>query len=155
MKLTANFTLDELIKSQVAERKGINNNPSPEQIENLKALAVNILQPIRSHYNEPLQISSGFRCAELCIAIGSSINSQHVADDNAAAADFEIWGKDNKEVASFIKSELEFDQLILEFYKEGEKIRAGFTVVILLITIEINVYMLVVVKTVKHNTLLG
>ena len=45
MKLTANFTLDELIKSQVAERKGINNNPSPEQIENLKALAVNILQP--------------------------------------------------------------------------------------------------------------
>ena len=61
MKLTANFTLDELIKSQVAERKGINNNPSPEQIENLKALAVNILQPIRSHYNEPLQISSGFR----------------------------------------------------------------------------------------------
>ena len=120
MKLTANFTLDELIKSQVAERKGINNNPSPEQIENLKALAVNILQPIRSHYNEPLQISSGFRCAELCIAIGSSVNSQHVADDNAAAADFEIWGRDNKEVALFIKSELEFDQLILEFYKEGE-----------------------------------
>ena len=49
MKLTANFTLDELIKSQVAERKCINNNPSPEQIENLKALAVYILQPVRSH----------------------------------------------------------------------------------------------------------
>jgi zinc D-Ala-D-Ala carboxypeptidase len=49
MKLTANISLDELIKSQVAERKGINNNPSPMQIENLKALAVNILQPIRSH----------------------------------------------------------------------------------------------------------
>ena len=47
MKLTANITLDELTKSQVAERKGINNNPSPEQIENLKALAVNVLQPIR------------------------------------------------------------------------------------------------------------
>ena len=120
MKLTANFTLDELIKSQVAERKGINNNPSPEQIENLKALAVNILQPIRSHYNEPLQISSGFRCAELCIAIGSSINSQHVADDNAAAADFEIPGVDNRELAKYIRSELEFDQLILEFYRDNE-----------------------------------
>ena len=120
MKLTANFTLDELIKSQVAERKGINNNPSPEQIENLKALAVNILQPVRSHYNEALQISSGFRCAELCIAIGSSINSQHVADDNAAAADFEIPGVDNRELAKWIRSELEFDQLILEFYRDNE-----------------------------------
>ena len=120
MKLTANITLDELTKSQVAERKGINNNPNPKQIENLKALATNILQPVRSHYDKPLIISSGFRCAELCIAIGSSINSQHVADDNAAAADFEIWGRDNKEVASFIKSELEFEQLILEFYRDNE-----------------------------------
>ena len=52
MKLTANITLDELTKSQTAERKGINNNPSPEQIENLKALAINVLQPIRSHYDK-------------------------------------------------------------------------------------------------------
>ena len=57
MKLTANITLDELTKSQVAERKGINNNPSPEQIENLKALAVNVLQPIRSNFDKPLIIS--------------------------------------------------------------------------------------------------
>ena len=76
MKLTANITLDELTKSQTAERKGINNNPSPEQIENLKALAVNILQPVRSHFDKALIISSGFRCAQLCVEIGSSINSQ-------------------------------------------------------------------------------
>ena len=81
MKLTANITLDELTKSQVAERKCINNNPNPAQIENLKALAVNVLQPIRSHFDKPLIISSGFRCAQLCVEIGSSINSQHVADD--------------------------------------------------------------------------
>ena len=74
MKLSANFTLDELIKSQVAERKGINNNPSPEQIENIKALTTNILQPIRSHFEKPMIISSGFRCAELCIEIGSSVD---------------------------------------------------------------------------------
>ena len=120
MKLTANITLDELTKSQVAERKGINNNPNPKQIENIKALAVNVLQPVRSHFDKPLIISSGFRCAELCVAIGSSVNSQHVADDNAAAADFEIPGVDNRELAKWIRSELEFDQLILEFYKEGE-----------------------------------
>jgi zinc D-Ala-D-Ala carboxypeptidase len=58
MKLTANISLDELIKSQVAERKGINNNPSPKQIDNLKALAVNILQPVRSEFDRPLNHSS-------------------------------------------------------------------------------------------------
>ena len=120
MKLTANITLDELTKSQTAERKGINNNPNPAQIENLKALAVNILQPVRSHYDKPLIISSGFRCAELCIEIGSSVNSQDVADDSASAADFEIPGVDNRALASWIRSELEFDQLILEFYRDNE-----------------------------------
>lgn len=120
MKLTANFSLDELIKSQVAERKGINNNPSPMQIENLKALAVNILQPIRSQFDKPLIISSGFRCAQLCLEIGSSINSEHCADKKSAAADFEIPGVDNKELAEWIKSNLEYNQLILEFYRDGE-----------------------------------
>ena len=120
MKLTANITLDELTKSQIAERKGINNNPNPQQIENLKALAVNILQPVRSHFDKPLIISSGFRTAQLCTEIGSSINSQHVADESAAAAAFEIPGVDNRALALWIKSELEFDQLILEFYKDNE-----------------------------------
>ena len=120
MKLTANITLDELTKSQTAERKGINNNPNPQQIENLKALAVNILQPVRSHFDKPLIISSGFRCAQLCLEIGSSINSQHVADNEAAAADFEIPGVDNRELARWIRDNLEVDQGILEFYKDGE-----------------------------------
>jgi len=120
MKLTANITLDELCKSQVSERKGINNNPNPQQIDNIKALAVNVLQPIRSHFDKPLIISSGFRCAELCIAIGSSVNSQHVADDGAAAADFEIPGVDNLQLAIWIKNNLDIDQGILEFYREGE-----------------------------------
>ena len=120
MKLTANITLDELCKSQVSERKGINNNPNPQQIDNIKALAVNVLQPIRSHFDKPLIISSGFRCAELCIAIGSSVNSQHVADDGAAAADFEIPGVDNLQLAIWIKNNLDIDQGILEFYRERE-----------------------------------
>ena len=120
MKLSANFTLDELIKSDVAERKDINNNPSPEQIENIKALTTNILQPIRSHFDKPLIIRSGFRCAQLNIEIGSSINSEHCADNYSAAADFEIWGIDNEILASWIKGNLEFNQLILELYKKGE-----------------------------------
>ena len=91
----------------------------PAQIENLKALAVNILQPVRSHYDKPLIISSGFRCAQLCTEIGSSITSQHVADEGAAAADLEIPGVDNRELALWVKNELEFDQLILEFYRDN------------------------------------
>ena len=120
MKLSDNFSLTEFTKSQTALRNGIDNTPSEEVIENLKALAVNILQPVRSHYDKPLIISSGFRCAQLCVEIGSSVNSQHVADDNAAAADFEIPGVDNRELATWIRSELEFDQLILEFYRDNE-----------------------------------
>ena len=120
MKLTANITIDELNKSQIAERKGINNNPNPQQIENLKNLAINILQPVRSHFDRPLIISSGFRCAQLCVEIGSKITSQHTAFDGAAAADFEIPGVDNRELALWIKNELEFDQLILEFYRDNE-----------------------------------
>jgi zinc D-Ala-D-Ala carboxypeptidase len=117
MKLSANFELAELIKSQVAERKGIPNNPSPDQIDNLKSLCINVLQPIRSEFDKPVIISSGFRSAELCIAIGSKPTSQHA---EGKAADLEIPGVDNMELAMWIKNNLNFDQLILEFYKDGE-----------------------------------
>jgi hypothetical protein len=117
MKLSANFQLSELVKSQTAERKGISNNPSPDHIDNLKSLCLNVLQPIRSHFDEPVIISSGYRSAELCIAIGSKPTSQH---SEGKAADIEIVNVDNRELAMWIKNNLEFDQLILEFYKEGE-----------------------------------
>ena len=124
MKLTANISLDELIKSQVAERKGINNNPSPMQIENLKALAVNILQPIRSHFDRPLIISSGFRCAQLCIEIGSKITSEHCADNKSAAADFEIPGIDNKVLHSGLRITL-FGIKLFSSSTRRENLRAG------------------------------
>jgi len=54
MKLSANFELSELTKSQVAERKGLPNNPSANQIDNLKALCINVLQPIRSEFDNQL-----------------------------------------------------------------------------------------------------
>ena len=117
MKLSANFELFELTKSQVADRKGIQNNPSPDHIDNLKSLCINILQPIRSEFDRPVIISSGFRSAELCIAIGSKPTSQH---SEGKAADLEIPGVDNMELAMWIKNNLNFDQLILEFYKDGE-----------------------------------
>ena len=117
MKLTNNFSLSEMIKSQTAERKGINNNPNEDNIENLQRLCEHILQPVRDHYGKVVSVSSGFRSLELCVAIGSSINSQHASGQ---AADFEIYGVSNKELADYIADNLDFDQLILEFWKPEE-----------------------------------
>jgi hypothetical protein len=113
MKLSENFSLAELVKSQTAVRKGINNEPGTAEIENLIHLAKNILQPVREHFGKPVIISSGYRSPELCEAIGSSAKSQHAKGE---AADFEIGGVDNKELAAWISKNTEFDQLILEFY---------------------------------------
>ena len=117
MKLTANFSLNELTKSQTAERKGIDNTPSAEHQENLKKLCENVLQPIRDHFSKVVTISSGYRSPELCTAIGSKITSQHA---KGQAADFEIFGVSNKTLADYIDSELHYDQLILEYWNESD-----------------------------------
>ena len=116
MQLSRNFSLQELIKSDTAIRKGIDNNPNADQIEKLKALCENILQPVRDHFGR-VKVTSGYRSPELCSAIGSSVNSQHA---KAEAADFECIGVDNAELADWIHTNLEYDQLILEFYTPGE-----------------------------------
>jgi zinc D-Ala-D-Ala carboxypeptidase len=118
MKLSKSFSLNELTKSQTAEREGINNNPGETQIEALQRLCENVLQPVRDHYGMPVTVSSGFRSAQLCIKIGSSINSQHTAGQ---AADFEIFGISNQELAHYIDKNLDYDQLILEFWNPEDK----------------------------------
>ena len=117
MNLSKSFTLNELTKSQEATRIGIDNIPNEEQIQNLKILCENILQPIRDFYGMPVSVSSGYRSAALCEAIGSSAKSQHT---KGQAADFEIFGVANKNVAEFIIKNLEYDQCILEFWNENE-----------------------------------
>ena len=116
MNLSRNFTLLELIKSDTAIRRGIDNNPNADQIEKLKILCEKILQPVRDHFGR-VKVTSGFRSEQLCLKINSSINSQHA---KAEAADFECMGTDNAELADWIYANLEFDQLILEFYTPGE-----------------------------------
>jgi zinc D-Ala-D-Ala carboxypeptidase len=92
-------------------------------LANLKKLCESILQPIRNHYDSPVIISSGFRTPELCVLINSSINSQHA---KGQAADLQVIGVDNKALAKYIKENLDFDQLILEFYKEAEGPHSGW-----------------------------
>jgi zinc D-Ala-D-Ala carboxypeptidase len=117
MKLSKNFSLAELSKSQVAERMGLDNNPSQAEIENLRLLCERVLQPVRDHFQQVVSISSGFRNLILNRKLGSKDNSDHV---KAFAADFEIYGIDNNIVSDWIKENLMFKQLILEHYKPGD-----------------------------------
>lgn len=116
MKLSANFSLAELTKSQTASRKGIDNTPSEEAIANLRLVCENILQPVRDHYGIPFSPNSGYRGPELNAAIGGSSRSQHMTGQ---AVDFEVPTISNFDLATWVRENLEFDQLILECYQPG------------------------------------
>jgi hypothetical protein len=113
MKLSEHFDLDEFTASQTAVRKGIDNTPSKNVIENLRMLA-NTLEHVRSLLdNNPIRISSGFRCVALNRAIGGSKVSAHTF---GYAVDFTCPGFGTpKEVTNKIAaSTIKFDQLIYE-----------------------------------------
>lgn len=118
MKLSENFSLEELCKSSTATRLGIDNTPYDEDIiENLRYVANNILQPVRNKFGIPFTPNSGYRSPLLNEAIKGSSKSQH---SKGEAVDIELPTIDNSVLAHWIAINLEFDQLILEFYKIGE-----------------------------------
>ena len=115
VRLSENFTLSEYTKSQTAERKGIDNTPGEVHLERAKALFENVVQPVRDNFGVTV-INSGYRGPDLNYAIGGSNTSQHCKGE---AVDIECPGTANYEVAKWIEDNLDFDQLILEFYKPG------------------------------------
>jgi zinc D-Ala-D-Ala carboxypeptidase len=117
MKLSKDFTLQELSKSEIADRNNINNIPTADHITNLVLLCQHVLQPVRSHFDKPVSITSGYRSPELCVLVGSKPTSQHTFGQ---AADFKIAGVPNKVVSDWIVNSLDFDQCILEFWKPEE-----------------------------------
>ena len=111
MRLSPNFTLAELERSQTALRLGLDNLAPREAVERLTALCVQVLQPIRDHFG-PVHISSGYRGAALNARIGGSRRSQHMRGE---AADIVIAGVTPIEVCRWIEgSAIDFDQLIYE-----------------------------------------
>jgi len=122
MRLSPHFTLQELTKSQTALRLNIDNTPNEQQVGELKALCENVLEPCRKQFKRAFVPSSGFRSKALCRAIGSKTTSQHA---KGQAADFEIRTIPNYDVACWIRDNLEFDQLILEFY-DGKDPNSGW-----------------------------
>lgn len=116
LKLSPHFTLGEMTVSQAASRRGLDNTPGPAVIEALKALCVNLLEPIRVHYGRPVVVTSGYRSPRVNKAVGGSPTSQHCLGE---AADFTVPGVSNLAVARWIRDTLEYDQLIYEFGEGG------------------------------------
>ncbi len=116
MKLTENFSLAEMTKSETALRQGLDNTPGEVEIENMRKLTENVLQPVRDHYERGVKVNSGFRHPDVNAAVGGSRTSDHC---KGQAADIEIPGVPNAELAQWIADNLEFRQLILEFYTPG------------------------------------
>jgi len=120
MKLSKNLSLDEVIYSQTALRRDIDNTPTEEHIENLKYVAEKIFQPIREHFGVPIYVSSGYRSKDLNEAIGGSPRSFH---SHGMALDLDQDGRNkgvsNADVFNFIKDNLQFTELIWEFGNEN------------------------------------
>jgi hypothetical protein len=116
MNLSANFTLKELTKSDTATRLGLDNTPNEQALENLKTLCEKVLQPVRDHFGKSVTVNSGYRSPESNAAVGGSKTSDHCL---GMAADIEIPGVPNHELAQWISENLNYTQLILEFYTLG------------------------------------
>ena len=115
-QLTANFSLHELSKSETALRMGLDNTPDEEATENLRLLCETVLQPVRDHYGKGVKVNSAYRSPESNAAVGGSKTSDHC---KGMAADIEIPGVANADLAQWIMDNLDYTQLILEFYTPG------------------------------------
>ena len=116
MKLTANFSLEELTKSETALRFDLDNEANDEQLANLVALCECVLQPVRDHFGKGVKVNSGLRTPEVTAKVGGSKTSDHC---KGMAADIEIPTVANAELAQWIAENLEYRQVILEFYTPG------------------------------------
>ena len=123
MKLSKNFSLEELTRSATATKLGIDNTPDEEHLNNLQVVVDEIAQPLRDHFGKPVRINSGYRSPALNDAIGGSKKSQH---SKGEALDLEIDGVSNMEVAGWITENCDYDQVILEFYNPAEGPNSGW-----------------------------
>ena len=116
MNLTKNFTLSEMTKSETALRHDMDNTPGDAEVANMQLLAARVLQPVRDHYGKGVKVNSGFRHPDVNAAVGGSRTSDHT---RGMAADIEIPGVANADLAQWIADNLQYTQLILEFYTPG------------------------------------
>ncbi len=116
MNLTANFSLTEMVKSETALRHGMENTPGEAEIAALRLLCEKVLQPVRDHYGVGVKVNSGYRSPDVNSKVGGSRTSDHC---RGQASDIEIPGVANADLAVWIMENLDYTQLILEFYTPG------------------------------------
>lgn len=111
MKLSEHFSLGEFVRSSTAIKKGIDNMPGEEEVERLRQLCINVLEPLRRRFGV-IRITSGYRCYRLNDAVGGARTSQHMYGE---AADIHVGNTEiGKKMYEFIFANLVFDQLLLE-----------------------------------------
>lgn len=115
--ISKHITYKEATNSSTALKRGIDNTPSPGEVESMKRLAENVFEPLREHFGKPIRVNSFFRSKELNRAVGGSSTSQHVKGE---AIDISGIGISNKDLFNYIKNNLDFDQLIWEFGNDSE-----------------------------------
>lgn len=125
MQLSEHFTLSEMTRSDTAERNHIDNTPSQEVVDNLRALCRNVLEPSRVAYGEPIYITSGYRCPALNKAVGGKPTSQHLRGE---AADLQVRGVKNlRKLYNAIRDHGVFDQLLFESNGATKWIHVSYT----------------------------
>jgi len=124
MQLSKHFSLEEMTRSMVAARKGLDNTPGAGEIKNLGNLCYEILEPVRAHFDKPIMASSGYRSEALCEAIGSKKTSQHA---QGRAVDFEINGIPNIKVAYWLTNNVDFDNVFSNTTNHPTEQRVGST----------------------------
>ena len=128
-----NFTISELVKSDTAEKNGINNTPDINSLDNLLELIFYVLQPLRDKLKKPIVITSGFRSVKVNILVGGVDNSQHLYGQ---AADITVNGMSAVQLFDFVKnSGIEYDQCINEYnswvhvsYNKGHNRKQAFKI---------------------------
>jgi len=116
-KLSEHFTLRELCKSETATRLGIDNIPKDEMIiAKLSAVCEHILEPVRKKYGA-FTPNSGYRSVEVNAGVGGRSTSQHCKGE---AVDFEVPSISNYDLACWVRDNLIYDQIILEFAVKGD-----------------------------------
>ena len=112
--ISKHISYKEGVYSITSIRKGIDNTPNDEQLNNMELIAENVFEPLRDYVSGPIKINSFFRCPELNTAIGGSKTSQH-CKGQAIDIDDTFGRMTNAEMYHWIKEHLDFDQMIWEF----------------------------------------
>ena len=108
-----NFTVDELCRSKTAQRRGIDNTPTPSIRVNLEKLIANVLQPLRDKYGKPIIVDSGYRCPKLNQVVGGAKTSQHLFGQAADIHTVSDSVKDNKELFDLAKQMIENKEIVV------------------------------------------